>query len=443
MPGPVHAGRRHLGDGHLRHAAHGRVDRGGRRSPAPRPRRLGPADRHPQRHRAALHAGLAGDADRSRTRKAVVGAGDSHRRGLGATRGGAPPARPRRPTCGSPAWAARPKPRSTTPFSRLPIPTRCRRTGPPCPTVCRLPTTPAASSTTRATTAPTGSPASCGCPVAASRGATAAVRISPRNASSSTRGRRWYRTGDLARYWPDGTLEFVGRADHRVKISGYRVELGEIEAALRRLPGVAIAVAALLPGSGGADVLAARGLPGSSSGVELTAEGIRDLMGELVPAHMIPRHVALVERVPFTDAGKIDRRAVARDLGAAVSLTEQPGYRAPSTPLESALAAIVGELLGAGPGRSSTTTSSRSAAIRCWPPRPWLESGPGWTPPTSWSPTSSPPNRCGTCRVARRPRARRTRGSIRSPSCTWRSSSMDADTVLAASGQTGKSETAQ
>ena len=159
-------------------------------------------------------------------------------------------------------------------------------------------------------------------------------------------GRRWYRTGDLARYWPDGTCEFVGRADHRVKISGYRVELGEIEAALRRLPGVAIAVAAPLPGSGGADVLAAAVCPESSSGAEMTAERIRELMGELVPAHMIPRHVALIERVPFTDAGKIDRRAVARDLGAAVSLNEQPGYRPPSTPLESALAALLGELVG-------------------------------------------------------------------------------------------------
>ncbi|WP_102417103.1 non-ribosomal peptide synthetase [Mycobacterium sp. 4858] len=157
-------------------------------------------------------------------------------------------------------------------------------------------------------------------------------------------GRTWYRTGDLARYWPDGTLEFVGRADHRVKIAGYRVELGEIEAALRRLPGVAIAVAAVLPGSGGSEVLAAAVRRESA---ELTAERIRELMGEFVPAHMVPRHVALVERIPFTDAGKIDRRAVARDLGVAVSLSGQPGYRAPSTPLESALAALLGELLGA------------------------------------------------------------------------------------------------
>ncbi|OBB93712.1 non-ribosomal peptide synthetase [Mycobacterium sp. 852002-30065_SCH5024008] len=160
-------------------------------------------------------------------------------------------------------------------------------------------------------------------------------------------GRRWYRTGDLARYWPDGTLEFVGRADHRIKISGYRVELGEIEAALRRLPGVAIAVAALLPASGGSEVLAAAVCPESSGGAALTAERIRELMGELVPAHMVPRHVALVGRIPFTDAGKIDRRAVARDLGAKVSVSEQPGYRAASTPLESALAALLGDLLGA------------------------------------------------------------------------------------------------
>ena len=69
--------------------------------------------------------------------------------------------------------------------------------------------------------------------------------------------RTWYRTGDLARYWPDGVLEFVGRGDHRVKISGYRVEIGEVEVALRQIPGVAIAVAALVTTAGGADVLAA------------------------------------------------------------------------------------------------------------------------------------------------------------------------------------------
>ncbi|MGB8388303.1 amino acid adenylation domain-containing protein [Mycobacterium sp.] len=159
-------------------------------------------------------------------------------------------------------------------------------------------------------------------------------------------GRRWYRTGDLARYWPDGTLEFVGRADHRVKVSGYRVELGEIEAALRRVPGVRAAVAALLPASGDSDVLAAAVCPESFSDAAPTARQIREALADLVPAHMIPRHVSLVERIPFTDGGKIDRSAVAGRLAAAVSGSGDTGYRAPSTPLEAALTAIVAELLG-------------------------------------------------------------------------------------------------
>lgn len=59
-------------------------------------------------------------------------------------------------------------------------------------------------------------------------------------------GLRWYRTGDMARYWPDGTIEFLGRADHQVKIRGYRVELGEVESALRLIPGIRHAVAAIV-----------------------------------------------------------------------------------------------------------------------------------------------------------------------------------------------------
>ena len=107
------------------------------------------------------------------------------------------------------------------------------------------------------TTVRTGSSVSCGSRAAVSPAVTAAARISPRSASSSTTGRTWYRSGDLARYWPDGTLEFVGRADHRVKISGYRVELGEVEAALQKVAGVTIAVAAMAPTPGGGDILAA------------------------------------------------------------------------------------------------------------------------------------------------------------------------------------------
>jgi mycobactin phenyloxazoline synthetase len=186
-------------------------------------------------------------------------------------------------------------------------------------------------------------------------------------------GRTWYRTGDLARYWPDGTLEFVGRADHRVKLSGYRVELGEVEAALRQVPGVATGVAALVSMPGGADILAAAV---RADGAELTAEGVREAMAELVPAHMIPRHVSLVEHIPFTLGGKIDRQVVEGRLAAAVTGLAEEGHRAPSTPLESALAAIVGDVLGVETvgvdddffalGGDSVLATQAVAGIRAW-----------------------------------------------------------------------------
>jgi mycobactin phenyloxazoline synthetase len=156
-------------------------------------------------------------------------------------------------------------------------------------------------------------------------------------------GRIWYRTGDLVRYCPDGTLEFVGRADHRVKISGYRVELGEVEAMLRRVPGVSAAVAAVVqrPSGGGTDVLAAAVRADDPS---LTVEQIRAALRDLVPTHMIPRHVALIDRVPFNAAGKLDRRAVSALLTAGVTAAE-PAHRPCATPVEAALATIIGEVL--------------------------------------------------------------------------------------------------
>jgi mycobactin phenyloxazoline synthetase len=186
-------------------------------------------------------------------------------------------------------------------------------------------------------------------------------------------GRTWYRTGDLARYRPEGTLEFVGRADRRLKLSGYRVELGEVEAALRRVPYVAIGVAAKVATPGGGDILAAAVRADDS---RLTAEGVREVMAELVPAHMIPRHVSLVEHIPFTLAGKIDRRFVEGQLAAAVSGLAKPGHRTPSTPLESALAAIVGDVLGVESvggdddffalGGDSVLATQAVARIRAW-----------------------------------------------------------------------------
>ncbi|WP_236725317.1 non-ribosomal peptide synthetase [Amycolatopsis orientalis] len=115
------------------------------------------------------------------------------------------------------------------------------------------------------------------------------------------RGERWYRTGDLGRSWPDGTLEFLGRADQQVKIRGHRVELGEIEAALESAPGVRRAAAA---------VTAERRLVAA---VVTSAPGdrIRSHVATLLPAHMLPERVAEVASLPLTANGKVDRAAIA------------------------------------------------------------------------------------------------------------------------------------
>jgi mycobactin phenyloxazoline synthetase len=186
-------------------------------------------------------------------------------------------------------------------------------------------------------------------------------------------GRTWYRTGDLARYWPDGTIEFVGRADHRVKISGYRVELGEVEAALQRVAGVSVGVAAMVAKPGGTEVLAAAVRADDPA---LTIEAVREALAELVPAHMIPQHLSLVEQIPFTLAGKIDRRVVLNRLSAAVADAAEPDHRVPRTPLESALAAIVGGVLDVdsvgvdddffGLGGDSVLATQTVARIRAW-----------------------------------------------------------------------------
>ncbi|MEO8813745.1 MAG: amino acid adenylation domain-containing protein [Mycobacterium sp.] len=185
-------------------------------------------------------------------------------------------------------------------------------------------------------------------------------------------GRTWYRTGDLARYTPDGTLEFVGRADHRVKVSGYRIELGEVEAALRRLTGVADAVAAVLPDTDGRETLAAAV---HADDPALTEANLRAGLADLLPEHMIPRQLQLVEAIPYTAAGKIDRRAVAAGLAAAGD-GAVAGHREPATPLQRALAAIVAEVLGGARvgvdadffalGGDSVLATAVIARIRTW-----------------------------------------------------------------------------
>ena len=182
-------------------------------------------------------------------------------------------------------------------------------------------------------------------------------------------GRRWYRTGDLVRYRPGGVIEFVGRADHRIKVSGYRVELGEVESALRRIPGVDSAVAAVVATDGGRDVLGAL-----VSGVA-DPQQITTAMAEIVPPHMIPQIIGTADHIPYTVGGKIDRAAVARRLKDADALGGA-GFRAPATPVESALCAIIGSVLGCdslgadddffASGGDSVLATQVVARVRTW-----------------------------------------------------------------------------
>lgn len=149
-------------------------------------------------------------------------------------------------------------------------------------------------------------------------------------------GLRWYRTGDLARYWPDGTVEFLGRADHQVKIRGYRVELGEVESALRLVPGVRHAVAAIVGGDAPNLVAAVASTPDGS--VDYAA-----LLGDLLPGYMIPTRIELLEHMPLTSNGKMDRRAVTALLEQASTMSADAG---PRHDLDAALVDLAAGVLG-------------------------------------------------------------------------------------------------
>ncbi len=152
-------------------------------------------------------------------------------------------------------------------------------------------------------------------------------------------GARLYRTGDLARGRRDGTLEFMGRNDHQVKLRGFRIEPGEVEARLREHDGVRDAV-----------VLAREDAPGGARLVAwyaadepLDAEALRRHVGERLPDHMVPAAYVHVERLPLTPNGKLDRGALPAPEGGAYA---RRGYEPPAGPTEQALAEIWSEVLG-------------------------------------------------------------------------------------------------
>jgi amino acid adenylation domain-containing protein len=163
-------------------------------------------------------------------------------------------------------------------------------------------------------------------------------------------GARLYKTGDVVKYLPDGRLEYLGRADHQVKVRGFRIEPGEIEAALEAHAGVREArvlaredvrddkklVAYVSAAEGGAAV------------ANLRSNLVRDLRGHLkgrLPEYMVPSSFVVLDELPLTANGKVDRRALlAYDAGEAEEARGE--YVAPRTPTEELLAGIWSEVLG-------------------------------------------------------------------------------------------------
>ncbi|HEX9936697.1 MAG TPA: non-ribosomal peptide synthetase, partial [Longimicrobium sp.] len=154
---------------------------------------------------------------------------------------------------------------------------------------------------------------------------------------SATPGARMYRTGDRARWLAAGELEFLGRRDHQVKVRGFRIEPGEIEARLAEHPQVRESVVvALDEGAGGKRLVAY--VVG-----EAAADVLRAYLAERLPEYMVPSAFVRLEVLPLTPNGKLDRRALPAPEGDACAAHE---YAAPVGDIEEALAGIWGEVLG-------------------------------------------------------------------------------------------------
>ncbi|MFF0522326.1 non-ribosomal peptide synthase/polyketide synthase [Actinomadura nitritigenes] len=151
-------------------------------------------------------------------------------------------------------------------------------------------------------------------------------------------GTRLYRTGDLVRRLPDGELEFLGRADHQVKVRGHRVEPGEAEAALASHPQVrAAVVVARDDGDNGTSDLVAYIVP-TDPDRSPKADRLRDHLRERLPDPMVPARFVTLDSLPLTPSGKVDRAALPHPGTGRPELTA--AYIEPATPTEHALADI-------------------------------------------------------------------------------------------------------
>lgn len=152
---------------------------------------------------------------------------------------------------------------------------------------------------------------------------------------------RLYRSGDLGRYLPDGNVDLVGRSDYQVQIRGFRVEPGEVAAALKEYGGVRECVVMAREHSNGDKQLTAYVVP--TTEVPPTISDLTRSLRQKLPTYMIPSGFVMMEKLPLTPNGKVDRQALpAPDQSRAEADT---GYVAPRTPVEEMIAGILAQLL--------------------------------------------------------------------------------------------------
>jgi fengycin family lipopeptide synthetase B len=152
-------------------------------------------------------------------------------------------------------------------------------------------------------------------------------------------GGRLYKSGDLARWLPDGDLEYCGRIDHQVQIRGFRVELGEIETLLSENSDISEAVVLYQEGQKGSDLTAY--VVATQDDAEFPIAALRTYLGEKLPDYMIPGQIMIIDEIPLTAHGKIDRATLAGIRQDAPALSGG----LPSSPTEITLAEIWAEVM--------------------------------------------------------------------------------------------------
>jgi amino acid adenylation domain-containing protein len=156
------------------------------------------------------------------------------------------------------------------------------------------------------------------------------------------RGRRLYRTGDHARITEGGEIEFLGRLDDQLSIRGFRVEAGEVAAALNSHPGVDSSVAVAV-GDSSADRRLVAYLV--AAGPQPDQAELSDFLGQTLPEYMVPSTYVWLDKLPVTEHGKVDRKALPDPLEAQPETPAEPVGRAPENEIEATIASVVAELL--------------------------------------------------------------------------------------------------